>query len=71
MSCSYGVPTFRTAYLGAQHDEEVARRVLALRAMVTTGLRQREKAAALGISQPAVSQQLRAASDLRLFIRKG
>lgn len=64
MSCSYGVPTFRTAYLGAQHDEEVARRVLALRAMVTTGLRQREKAAALGISQPAVSQQLRAASDL-------
>lgn len=53
-------------YLGARHDEEVARlrRVLALRAMVATGLSQREIAAALGISQPAVSQQLRAASDL-------
>lgn len=55
-----------TEYLGARHDEEVARlrRVLALRAMVATGLSQREIAAALGISQPAVSQQLRAASDL-------
>lgn len=53
-------------YLGARHDEEVARlrRVLALRAMVATGLSQREIATALGISQPAVSQQLRGASDL-------
>lgn len=53
-------------YLGARHDEEVARlrRALALRAMVATGLSQREIAAALGISQPAVSQQLRSASDL-------
>lgn len=40
------------------------RRVLALRAMVVTGLSQREIATALGVSQPAVSQQLRAASDL-------
>lgn len=53
-------------YLGARHDEEVARlrRVLALRAMIATGMSQREIATALGISQPAVSQQLRAASDL-------
>ncbi|KRA37857.1 MULTISPECIES: nucleotidyltransferase domain-containing protein [unclassified Nocardioides] len=53
-------------YWGARHEEDVARlrRVLALRAMVATGMSQREIAAALGISQPAVSQQLRAASDL-------
>lgn len=55
-----------TEYLGARHDEDVARlrRVLALRAMVATGMSQREIATALGISQPAVSQQLGAASDL-------
>ena len=42
----------------ARHDEDVARlrRVLALRAMVATGMSQREIATALGISQPAVSQ---------------
>lgn len=53
-------------YRGARHDEEVARlrRVLALRAMAATGLSQREIAAALGISQPAVSQQLKATHDL-------
>lgn len=53
-------------YLGARHDEDVARlrRVLALRAMVAIGTSQREIAAVLGISQPAVSQQLSAASDL-------
>ena len=53
-------------YLGARHDEDVARlrRVLALRAMVAIGMSQREIATALGISQPAVSQQLRAGSDL-------
>jgi uncharacterized protein len=34
--------------------------VLALRAMAATGMSQREIAAALGISQPAVSQQLKA-----------
>lgn len=50
----------------ARHAEDVAppRRVLALRAMAATGMSQREIAAALGISQPAVSQQLKAAPDL-------
>jgi uncharacterized protein len=58
--------TLLAEYRGARHDEDVARlrRVLALRAMVATGMSQREIATALGISQPAVSQQLRAASDL-------
>lgn len=53
-------------YCDARSGEEVARlrRVLALRAMVATGLSQRESAAAIGISQPAVSQQLKAAPDL-------
>lgn len=53
-------------YAAARRDEEVARlrRVLALRAMVAIGMSQREIAAAIGVSQPAVSQQLRAASDL-------
>jgi predicted nucleotidyltransferase len=58
--------TLLVEYREARHDENVARlrRVLALRAMVATGMSQRGIAAALGISQPAVSQQLRAASDL-------
>lgn len=58
--------TLLVEYRDARHDEDVARfrRVLALRAMVATGMSQREIATALGISQPAVSQQLRAASDL-------
>jgi len=53
-------------YREARHDEDVARlrRMLALRAMVVTGMSQREIATALGISQPAVSQQLKAAEDL-------
>lgn len=53
-------------YRAARHGEEVARlrRVLALRAMVASGMSQREIAAALGVSQPAVSQQLKAAQDL-------
>ncbi len=53
-------------YVGARHEEDVARirRALALRAMVATGMSQREIAASLGVSQPAVSQQLRTASDL-------
>ena len=57
---------FLSEYREARRDEDVARlrRVLALRAMVATGMSQREIATALGISQPAVSQQLRAASDL-------
>lgn len=40
------------------------RRVLALRAMQAEGMSQREIAASLGISQPAVSQQLTSAPDL-------
>lgn len=53
-------------YREARHGEDVARlrRVLALRAMVVTGMSQREIAGALGISQPAVSQQMKAAPDL-------
>jgi len=55
-----------TEYREARHSEDVARlrRVLALRAMAATGMNQREIAAALGVSQPAVSQRLKAAQDL-------
>jgi predicted nucleotidyltransferase len=58
--------TLPAQYRAARHDEGVARlrRVLALRAMAATGMSQREIAAALGVSQPAVSQQLKAAQDL-------
>ena len=54
-------------YREARHDEEVARlrRVLALRALAATGFTQRQIAAELGISQPAVSQQLKFAPDLQ------
>ena len=54
-------------YREARHDEEVARlrRVLALRAMAATGLSQRQIAAELGITQPAVSQQFKFAPDLQ------
>jgi predicted nucleotidyltransferase len=47
-------------YRDARRGEDVARLrcVLALRAMVATGMSQREVASAVGISQPAVSQQL-------------
>ena len=50
----------------ARRDEDVARlrRVLALRAMMAVGMSQREVAEALGITQPAVSQQLKFAPDL-------
>ena len=53
-------------YRAARHDEDVARlrRLLALRAMAATGMSQREIAAALGISQPAVSQQLKVTQNL-------
>lgn len=53
-------------YLDARRDEDVARlrRVIALRAMVASGLSQREIARAAGISQPAVSQQLKFAPDI-------
>lgn len=59
--------TLVAAYRRAQRDHEVARvrRVVALRAMQATGMSQRQIAAALGVTQPAVSQQLRHAPDLR------
>lgn len=58
--------TLVAEYREARHHEDVARlrRVLALRAMIAAGMSQRGIAMALGISQPAVSQQLRAAADL-------
>ncbi len=57
--------TFLAEYRDAQHHEGVARlrRVLALRAMAAMGMSQRQIAVALGVSQPAVSQQLKAAQD--------
>jgi len=50
-------------YQQARREEDVARlrRMLALRALVATGSSQRVIADALGVSQPAVSQQLKAA----------
>jgi predicted nucleotidyltransferase len=53
-------------YRDARRDEDVARfrRVLALRAIVATGMTQRQIAEALGITQPAVSQQLKFAPEL-------
>lgn len=58
--------TLVAEYLAARREEDAARlrRVLALRAMVAAGMSQRQIAAALGISQPAVSQQLRFAPEL-------
>lgn len=55
------------AYRSARRDEELARlrRVLALRAMAAEGMTQKQIAERLGISQPAVSQQLKASPDLR------
>ena len=53
-------------YLEARRMEEIARlrKVLALRGMSATGTSQREIAESLGISQPAVSQQLHAEAAL-------
>lgn len=53
-------------YRDARRGEDIARlrRVLALRAMVASGMSQREIAGELGVSQPAVSQQLKVASTL-------
>lgn len=58
--------TLLAEYRGARRDEGVARlrRVLALRAMVAVGMSQRQIAEALGITQPAVSQQLKFAPEL-------
>ena len=54
------------ACLNARRDQDIARlrRVLAVRAMAATGMSQRRIAEALGISQPAVSQQLKLAAGL-------
>lgn len=53
-------------YRQAQRGEELARlrRAIALRALVAMGMTQREVAMELGISQPAVSQQLTSSADL-------
>lgn len=58
--------TFVAEYRDARRDGDVARlrRVFALRAMVASGMSQRQIGEALGVSQPAVSQQLKAAPDL-------
>lgn len=58
--------TLVEAYRSARRDEELARlrRVLALRAMLADGKTQKQIAESLGISQPAISQQLRSAPDL-------
>lgn len=55
--------TLLADYRSARRNEDVARlrRAVALRALVATASSQREIAQALGISQPAVSQQLSAA----------
>lgn len=58
--------TLLAEYRAARRDEDVARlrRVLALRAMVASGMSQRQIADGLGITQPAVSQQLKSAPHL-------
>ncbi|RYP82966.1 ArsR family transcriptional regulator [Nocardioides guangzhouensis] len=58
--------TLMAEYRDARREEDVARlrRVLALRAMGASGMSQRQIAEALGITQPAVSQQLKFAHDL-------
>jgi uncharacterized protein len=58
--------TLMAEYRDARRDEDVARlrRVIALRAMVASGMSQRQIADGLGITQPAVSQQLKSAPQL-------
>jgi len=58
--------TLLAEYRGARRDEDVARlrRAIALRAMIAEGLSQRQIAEWLGVSQPAVSQQLKFAPDI-------
>lgn len=53
-------------YRDARREEDVARlrRALVLRAMVATGMSQRKIADTVGITQPAVSQQLKFAPEL-------
>jgi predicted nucleotidyltransferase len=61
--------TLRDEYARARRSENLSRvrRAIALRAMVATGMTQREIAETLGISQPAVNQQLRTAPELAQF----
>lgn len=58
--------TLLAEYRGARRDENIARlrRTMALRAMVAEGMSQREIAELLGVSQPAVSQQLKFAPNI-------
>jgi len=58
--------TLAAEYRDARREEEVARlrRTLSLRALVATGMSQRQIAEALGVSQPAVSQQLKSGNQL-------
>jgi len=58
--------TLVAEYLGARREEEVARlrRSLSLRAVVATGMSQRQIAEALDVSQLAVSQQLKSGNQL-------
>lgn len=58
--------TLLAEYNAARRGEEIARirRVLALRAMGAIGMSQRQIAEAVGVSQPAVSQQLKFAPEL-------
>jgi predicted nucleotidyltransferase len=60
--------TLLAEYQDARRDEDGARlrRVLALRAMIATGMSQQQIGDALGISQPAVSQQLRNAPNIEI-----
>lgn len=57
--------TLLAEYQEARRDETAARlrRVIALRAMLASGMSQRQVAGALGISQSAVSQQLKFAPE--------
>ena len=57
--------TVLAEYREARRDEETARlrRAIALRAMVAVGMSQRDIADELGVSQPAISQQLRSSPD--------
>lgn len=58
--------TLLAEYQDARRIEDIGRlrRVLALRAMVAAGMSQRRIAEIVGISQPAVSQQLKFAPEL-------
>ena len=58
--------TLLAEYEEARREEDVVRvrRLLVLRALAATGMSQREIAEAVGVSQPAISQQLKNAPDL-------